>query len=571
MALRPKLSNNKKRKIKMLLGAAFEALQQGESERCEYHCSEIEAITPGNADAAYLRGVLARDGEHCEQAEYYFRQAVATAPKRADFVAALAGYYLSVGDYEQAEPVYRQALAIDPHAVNAQVGLAGVLVCLGQNDAAIALLEEARKRRPGAIDIRMGLFQACHDSGRSAAARGHLQDILKREPEHAQAFYSLGLLELENGALADGEKAIRQAIACAPDYTEAYLVLADLRQHTSENDDTAAMRELYARCPAGSTERMNMAFALAKINDDLGRAGHNPQRFNEAFSCMQEANTIRRSFSHYDEATELGRMQQIVDCCSADVIAQHSDMPDAAPLFVLGMPRSGTTLVEQVLAAHPDVYACGENPMLADAMTTVSATDSAVDPLTVCQWTPDQCRQAATAYLKRLRQCNADASIFTDKTLSHITHIGSIARMLPGAKIIHVRRNGLDTCLSIYKNNITGELFDYGHDLGELGRYYRMYERLMAHWKRILPAGMLIEIDYEELVADQESQSRALLQSCGLQWNPACLDFQQAGNRVLTASMTQVRQPMYARSVGAASHYQQHLHMLADALDGLPG
>ncbi len=564
MAVRPKLSNNKKRKIKILLGAAFEALQQGESEQCTQYCSEIEAIQPGNADTAYLRGVLARDSEQCESAEQYFKQAMAAAPKRADFVAALAGYYLSVGDYEQAEPVYRQALAIDPYAVNAQIGLAGALVCLARYDAAIALLETARKQRPGAIDIRMGLFQACHDSGRSDEARGHLHDILKREPEHAQAFYSLGLLELERGALADGENSIRQAIACEPDYTEAYLVLADLQRHTAENDDTSAMRALYARCPAGSMERMNMAFALAKVNDDLGRAEQNPQRFDEAFACMQEANTIRRSFSHYDEAATLGRMQQIIDGCSADTIAPHAGRLDATPLFVLGMPRSGTTLVEQVLAAHPDVYACGENPMLADAMATV--TGAAVDPLSVCQWTPNQCAQAAAAYMKRLRQCDADALTFTDKTLSHITHIGSIARILPGAKIIHVRRNALDTCLSIYKNNITGDLFDYGHDLGELGRYYRMYEQLMAHWKTVLPAGMWIELEYEQLVADQEAQSRALLLACGLQWDPACLDFQQAGNRVLTASMTQVRQPMYAHSVSAAAHYQTHVNTLVDAL-----
>jgi len=457
-----------------------------------------------------------------------------------------------VGDYEQAVPVYRQALEIDPYAINAQIGLAGALVCLGRYDAAITLLEEARKRRPGAIDIRLGLFQACHDSGRSDEARGHLQDILKRDPEHAQAFYSLGLLELENGALADGEKAMRQAIACAPDYAEAYLALADLRRHTSENDDTSAMRALYGRCPEGSMDRMNMAFALTKVNDDL-------KRYDDAFAMMQEANAIRHQFSQYDEAAELARMQQIMDDCSVDVLAGHSGVEDASPVFVLGMPRSGTSLVEQILAAHPDVCACGENTMFRDAI----AGD---DPFAVSQWTKRQCQDAAQTYVQRLRQCSPDASRFTDKTLNLIVHIGSIARLLPKAKIIHVRRNALDTCLSIYKNNITGELFDYGHDQGELGRYYRMYERLIAHWKKVLPEGMLIEIDYEQLVADQEMQSRALLQACGLQWNPGCLDFQQAGNRVLTASMTQVRQPIYARSVGAAKPYQQHLQTLLNAL-----
>jgi len=562
MALRPKLSNNRKRKIKILLGAAFEALQSSEHMQCEKLCADIDAIQPGNADASYLRGVLARDCDQCEQAENHLQQAIAAAPKRADFVAALAGLYLSIGEYKRAVPFYRQALAIEPYAINAQIGLAGALVCLGQYDAAIALLEEAKKRRPGAIDVRMGLFQACHDSGRSEQAREHLHAILKRNPDHAQAFYSMGLLDIENGALADGEKAIRQAIACEPDYTEAYTVFADLQRFTSENDDISAMRALYGRCEQGSVERMHMAFALAKVNDDLGRAGQNQARFDDAFALMQEANAIRCGFSRYDETDELAQMQNIIDCYSADVLTQHSGMDDAALVFVLGMPRSGTSLVEQILAAHPDVYACGENPMLIDAMATVSEPD----PLAVCQWTGEQCSKAATAYLERLRQCNAQALRFTDKTLNYIVHVGSIARMLPKAKIIHVRRNAMDTCFSIYKNNITGDLFNYGHELGELGRYYRMYERLMAHWKQVLPAGMLIEIDYEQLVADPQQQVRGLLKSCGLEWNPVCLDFQHASHRVLTASMTQVRQPVYTRSVGAAKHYQKHLQTLIDAL-----
>jgi len=584
MALRPKLSNNRKRKIKMLLGAAFDALQHGKNEQCEKLCSEIDAIQSGNADAAYLRGVLARDCDQCEQAERKFKQAISAAPKRADFVTALAGLYLSIGDYEQAVPIYKQALSVDPYAINAQIGLAGTLVCLARFDEAIELLEAAKKRRPGALDIRMGLFQACHDSGRSDAARVHLQDILKRAPEHAQAHYSLGLLEIESGALAAGEREIRQAIASDPDFCEAFTVLADLHRFSAENDDVVAMQKLYKRCPEGSVGRMNMAFALAKVSDDLGKfdqectgqegtgqegTNKEPSHYDEAFALMQEGNLIRHSCSRYDEALELARMQQIIDACSADTLAHHSGIDAAAPIFILGMPRSGTTMVEQILAVHPEVFACGENPMFSDAMAAVSNINShavAVDPVAVSQWTGEECKAAAEMYLKNLRQCGANALKFTDKTLNYIVHIGSIARLLPKAKIIHLRRNALDTCLSIYKNNITGDLFDYGHDLGELGRYYRKYEKLMAHWKDILPTGMLLEIDYEQLVADPEPQIRSLLKSCGLEWHPACLDFQHADNRVLTASMTQVRQPVHTRSVGAAQYYRQHLQILVDAL-----
>jgi len=403
MALRPKLSNNKKRKISMLLAQAFSALQDGNHKQCEQRCADIEAIQPGNADAAYLRGVVARDRDACDLAEDYFKQAIAAAPKRADFVAALAGLYLSTGNNKQAEPVYRQALAIDPHAIHAQVGLAGALVCLHRYDEAIEYLEAAKKQRPSAIDVRMGLFQACHDSGRIEAAHRHLQDILKRDPENAQAYYNIGLLELENGDLQAGEQSIRQAITCNADFPEAYTVLADLHRFDNENDDMLAMQQLYERCPHGSVERMHMSFALAKAHDDLGRSDMQDSHFDKAFALMQEGNAIRHSFSRYDEPSELGR-------------------------------------------------------------------------------------------------------------------------------------------------------------------YFRMYERLMEHWKQVLPKNMLIELSYEQLVAEPEQQSRVLLEACGLPWHPACLDFRHTSHRVLTASMTQVRQPIYTRSVGNAAPYQKHLQALLHEL-----
>ena len=561
MALRPKLSNNRKRKIKMLLGRAFAALQNGEQEQCEQLCKAIDEIQPGNADTAYLRGVLARDCDQCEQAKAYFHLAIEVSPKRGDFVAALAGLYLSVGKYKQAVSVYRQALALEPHNINVRIGLAGALVCLSQYDEAIELLEGARKRRPGDLDIRMGLFQACHDSGRIVQAREHLDAIFKRDPENAQAFYSLGLLDIENGSLTEGEKAIRQAITCAPDYTEAFTVLADLQRFEHENDDILAMQELYGRCLEGSIERMHMAFALAKVSDDLGQ-------YDEAFSKMQEANAIRRGFSPYDEKAEFERMRQLMAVCTQKVVAENSGIDSNAPIFVLGMPRSGTSLVEQILSAHQDVYSCGENNMLNQSIASVSGAGD--DSLSVCAWTTEQCRVAGDAYLKRLRQLDPEACRYTDKSLHHILHIGSIARLFPNAKIIHVRRHPLDTCLSIYKNNITGDLFGYGHDLDELGRYYRMYIKLMEHWENTLPASMLIEIDYEQLVTDQEQQSMTLLEACGLEWDPACLDFQQADNRVLTASMMQVRQPVYTRSIAVWRHYETQLKSLVDLLGDRP-
>jgi len=581
MAKSPKLSNNKKRKIQMLLADAFAALQQHEHQQCEQLCSAIHTIQPDNADANYILGVLARDGNQPEQSERYFKQAIATAPKRVDFITALAGLYLSIHAHEQAQTIYEQALALQPHDIHALTGLAGVMVCLERYDEAIALLERAKKQRPGSIDIRMGLFQATHDSGRTEQARMHLQEILKRDASHAQALYHLSLLEIETGDIAAGADAIRRAIECKPDYTEAYIVLADLQRFTQINDDLEAMQALYDRCPDDCIERMNMAFALAKAYDDIAKANPDESHFDTAFTFMQEANHLRHRFSTYDEKEALQQMHDLMTYCTAERLAGQCSGESAKQLtdplsdqhavtqaiFILGMPRSGTTLVEQILAAHPDVHGCGENAMFDQAMASISQSNI-TDPLQVCDWSEQQCQAVAADYLQRLHNLLPSAHIFTDKTLSHILHIGSIARLFPHAKIIHVRRNALDTCLSIYKNNITGSQFDYGHQLDQLGHYYRAYEQLMAHWRQVLPKNMLIEIDYEQLVSAPEKQSKSLIDACGLPWHADCLDFQHANNRVLTASMTQVRQPIYQRSVGTAQPYHKHLQMLIVALEG---
>jgi len=569
MAKSPKLSNNKKRKIQMLLADAFAALQQHEHQQCKQLCRAIHTIQPDNTDANYILGVLARDGNQPEQSERYFKQAIATAPKRVDFITALAGLYLSIHAHEQEQTIYEQALALQPHDIHALTGLAGVMVCLERYDEAIALLERAKKQRPGSIDIRMGLFQATHDSGRTEQARMHLQEILKRDASHAQALYHLSLLEIETGDIAAGADAIRRAIECKPDYTEAYIVLADLQRFTQINDDLEAMQALYDRCPDDCIERMNMAFALAKAYDDIAKANQDESHFDTAFAFMLEANHLRLSFSVYDESSELQRMQNLIKHDSATCLSEPAagqlaaDSSSIYPIFILGMPRSGSTLVEQILAAHPAVHGCGENAMFHQAMASIST-----DPLLPYDWTEQQCKAVAENYLNRLHQQQPSAHIFTDKTLSHILHIGSIARCFPHAKIIHVRRNALDTCLSIYKNNITGSQFDYGHQLDQLGHYYRAYEQLMAHWRQVLPKNMLIEIDYEQLVSAPEEQSKSLIDACGLPWHADCLDFQHANNRVLTASMTQVRQPIYQRSVGTAQPYHKHLQALIDALAG---
>jgi len=247
---------------------------------------------------------------------------------------------------------------------------------------------------------------------------------------------------------------------------------------------------------------------------------------------------------------------------SAELIRRNEGLgdPSADSIFIVGMPRSGTTLVEQVLASHPEVFAAGEVMNFREAMEAVAAFPEAMPSLTA-----EQLREIGARYAKSMRALAPTAERITDKMPSNFRFVGLIHLALPNARIIHVRRDPIDTCLSCYSKIFTGDQ-PFSYDLGELGRFYRAYEALMAHWRRVLPEGAMIEVQYEELVADFEKQARRIVDYCGLAWDERCLAFHETKRPVLTASAVQVRQPLYRSAVGKWRPYAALLAPLLDAL-----
>jgi len=231
---------------------------------------------------------------------------------------------------------------------------------------------------------------------------------------------------------------------------------------------------------------------------------------------------------------------------------------------VFGMPRSGTTLVEQIIASHPMVHGTGETPYF----DTIARTSIISDPSSGL--TPDNLTLCGNRYLELIDAQVPAAMRFVDKTNSNFQYAGPISLLFPGARMIHCRRDPLDTCLSCFSRVFTGNQ-PFAYDLGELGRYYRAYADLMAHWRGLLPAGVMLELQYEALVGDLEPQARRLLAHCGLAWDPACLEFHATERVVRTASLVQVRQPLYRDSLGRAARYRRLLGPLLDALGDATG
>jgi hypothetical protein len=303
-------------------------------------------------------------------------------------------------------------------------------------------------------------------------------------------------------------------------------------------------------------ERADLLFALAKASADVGRN-------EESFRHYVDANRAMRGVIRYNEAAVLGGYNSLARSFTAELFAAKAGFgdPSIRPIFIVGLPRSGSSLIEQILASHRDVFGAGENPFFLEAVGN-ALSGAGADP---AQLTTAQLRALGAEYLRRIAIAAPQAPRVTDKMLSNDFFVGLIHLALPNARIVHIVRDPLDTCLSIFSKHF-GATLAYAYDLGEIGRFYRAERRLMAHWQRVLPARTMLELRYEDVVADLEGQVRRLLAFCDLDWDPACLSFETTPRAVWTASATQVRQPLYRSAVG---RWRPSAGMLRPLLDGL--
>jgi Sulfotransferase family len=297
--------------------------------------------------------------------------------------------------------------------------------------------------------------------------------------------------------------------------------------------------------------RIHLHFALAKAYEDVDRA-------ECAFQQLLAGNRLKRQQIGYDEAATLAMLDRVQERFTPDLIKAHEGYgePSRVPVFIVGMPRSGTTLIEQILASHPLMFGAGELRLFDEIRTGILNVlpQSAALPEMVANMTGEQVRTVGARYLAALQQFAPDAARITDKMPSNFLFAGLIHLALPNAIIIHAVRDPIDTCVSCFaKHFVKGHPYTY--DLAELGRYYRHYQALMAHWHRVLPAGRILDVRYEDVVADLEGAARRIVDHCGLAWDPDCLAFHQTERPVRTASATQVRQPIYCNSVGRWRRY----------------
>ncbi len=474
-----------------------------------------------------MAGVACLELQRPGPAVDYLRRATELDPTRADFATLLAKAFSTTCSHGRALDAVDCALKLNP-------------------------------RDPMTLDT-LGVI--CIRAQAHAKAAAAFRQAVVLAPDNARCRFNLATALIGLGDLDAAETELEKCIALAPAYWNPHLPLAQLRRQTSEQNHLHRLLPLLSANAEDADARTYLNMALAKEYEDLAE-------YPRAFDHLVRAKAAARHRLRY-AASDDEHLFELVMRSFPEAQSVPAGDPCEEPIFVVGMPRSGTTLVERILSSHPAVHGAGELQNFADALQRVSAHRGSfiADPSAMAKLHRLDWRQLGADYIASTRPATGRTPRFVDKLPHNFLFVGFIARALPNARIVCVRRDPVDTCLSNFRQLFEPDSphFGYSFDLLDTGRYYLLFDRLMKHWRRVVP-GRVFEVSYENLIGSQESTTRDLLEFCGLPWHEACLHFEQNAAPVGTLSATQVRMPIYRSAVGRWKRYASQLKPLLDLL-----
>lgn len=507
-------------------------------------CALLDRGRLDEAEAAFLQ-VLVQEKDHflalrqlgtLYQTRYEFHKALdmqqrakALQPESAEVYMHLARTFSEMNWFEEAKHNYEHALSLDPESAEVHINLGLLYNQMGHIDKAQESLDKAETLRPKSPHVHT-----------------------------AQA-----TLAMNRGEFAESVRRCRKALSLNPDFAPAYYQLAQIVSETDVESTIEKIEELLQKKTRTVPYSVLLHFALAQLYEKK-------EEYADASENLVKANDLKRGTIRYSLDFQQKTVEGIIDVFSRETIHRLDGKGYAStvPLFIVGMPRSGTTLIEQILASHPEVYGAGELALFAEtvaAYAEISRGDDNSLPPETLSLVAEDLANVGRNYVDKLRKHAPSSPFITNKMPGNFLHLGLISLALPEAKIIHLNRDPMDNCLSIYK-----KLFAHGHQYAYnpewLGEYYHLYLQLMEHWRRVLP-GRFFDLCYEKLVRDQDGETRRLLDYCGLGWHDDCLRFYEHQRPVFTASSVQVRQPLTNRSIGLWKKYENILLPLTRFLE----
>ncbi len=549
-------------------------LPLGRLEEAVAESREAIRLSPALAEAHNNLGAALQRLGRLDEAAAALQEALRLDPRHVEARCTLSAVYNRQGRLPEAQACLQQVVQMVPTHAAALNGLGCVLLGLGRPGQALRPLREAVRLQPAFAEAHSNLGLALRELDRVDEALPSFREALRLQPRYAGGHNNLGYTLETLGKVDEAAAEFRETLHLEPDNAFALASLAGLATagHVALSEqELHHMKQLADRESLVLEDRCRLHFALARWFDKAGS-------YDEAFEHCRRGNTMRKELNRrrgvvFDPEAHRRLVDRLIAVYSPEFFRRTRSfgLDKELPVFIVGMPRSGTTLAEQILASHPLVHGAGE---LRAVDTTIHALQRALGkppgsyPEPLDRLDAPTARALAEDHLKRLTQRSGSAVRVIDKQPFNFLHLGLIATLFPKARIIHCQRDALDTCLSCYFQGLGGPQA-FTPDLQHLGQYVREYERLMDHWRRVLPVP-LFELRYEELTTDQEAVTRHMVEFCGLAWDDRCLRFHETQRAILTPSTLQVRQPMYRGSVGRWKRYEKHLGPLRDALAGKP-
>ena len=569
------------------LGTVYQALDRLDDAVSCYQ--KVLALEPYYPEAHFnLGNVLNRQGQ-LDNAVTCYQKALALRSDYVDAYISLGNTFKDLGNLAEAMVCYQKTLAFNPNYAEVHFNLGIAFQEQGKWDEAINCYHNALSLKPDYTEVHNNLGLVLQEQDRIDEAINSYHKALSLKPDYAEAHSNLGIALQAQGKLDEAIHCYHHALSLTPNYVKAYAGLAsvyiDLGQFEAaqlaissaleiqpENPTAWAIlprlrkltledaewlnRALSLTSQANSQETIAMQFAIGKYYDDT-------RQYDLAFAAYRQGNMLKRQ---REDKFDRAGLSQLVDALiasyTADVAGSQREGASLSqrPVMIVGMPRSGTSLIEQIIASHPDAAGAGELSFWDSQVKANWAASISGD------YEPALIAGIAASYEQILQQCSAEASRVVDKMPHNFIRLGLISATFPQARIIHAQRNPVDTCLSIYFQNL-GPLHSYGTDIDDLAFYYREYIRLMQHWRAVLPADRFLDVPYEALVDDQAAWSQRMIEFIGLDWDERCLDFHKTERKVGTASNWQVRQKIYSSSKARWRNYENHLGPLLGLLD----
>ena len=553
-----------------------------------------------DAEPLFRQGLAAAGRGDGTDAVAWFQQAVALRPDFAAAQANLGLLLVALQRHAEAEPVLRVATALMPRDAALRNALGIAQEALQRYADAERTYRVALELQPGLAEAHANLGNCLRRQGQVFEAEAHFVRAIELKPDFAVAHFNLGVLlqdrEQHDRAIAQ----YRQALVHRPDYVEALNNLgSSLRSQGFVEEARAAFETILELRPLQIESHCNLAqfktyrpgdphidqmlsqahrlasmpaegqvrywFTVGKMLEDVGR-------HDESFEAYARGNRAKHETIRWDEAAHRDLQRRIVATFTRDRLqaaAVDAPVDGPTPVFIVGMPRSGTSLLEQVLATLPGVHGAGELTWLPELLHEAGAAgpDGAADfPQSLAGRSPEDYIRLGRRHVERLRQLAPDSSHVVDKLPDNFQHLGLIHLMLPNARIVHSMRDPMDSCFSCFSRLFIGNNLGYTYDLGAVARYWVGYHELMQHWRAVLPAGRVLDVSYESMVGDFENQARRLVEYLGLPWDERCLDFHRNRRIVRTASVAQVRRPIYRTSVARWKPYERHLGPLLEVV-----